>query len=519
MDKRKKTVKLFKDINTFITESNIETNPHIFLLNRFYLTVNSKRASNSSLKGIDKNSFSLINKKFEDRLKRDFILSLSISFILSLPSGKVYEVSAPARSSLLFLTDSVVIPYDIEKKSQLYFSYLGNFDQETPFQNIESYPIIRNKPFSISLQSTLFDIIQNDSNTLKPFSFDVIFDDSVNYGFAENDFIENISSLLKTNGELFLVAKKNFLSSPLTKQNKKALYTFFTASEIHRFKKHLFLKMIKKNDALFTQNENIVIKDHTEDRTIKVKKKNLRFNNLLTFDETIKQEQIQILKKIEERADSTSGECFKFFIGMFKNGDANPQIESLRKSRRFKPFIRSREIVPYTFTPVKNWIIPDKDVFFQIPPTENFEREKLLLRYHSVKPVVTYDNSGLYFLNDVASISPRTDDIDMFFAEGYFNSKVIEYYYRIKFPHHNKFLKKNFSIIPFFVCSRNIQKIISESVCEIREINSRINLKDDPDEKTVEMLKTKMHQLDKFFFQLFKLNPEEIRTIETTLEN
>jgi len=522
MDKRKKAVKLFNDIEKFIFENNLSANPHAFLLNRFYLTLNSKRASNSSLTGIDRASFSSINKKFEDRLKRDFILSFSISFILSLPSPKVFEIEnikTIPRSSFLFLTDSVVIPYEVEKKNQLHFAYLGNSDMETPFSNIENYPVSRNKPFSISLQSTLFDILQNDHNTLKPFSFDIIFDDSLSYGFASVSFIENISKLLRTNGELYLIAKKNFLSSPLTKQNKKALYDHFSTSEINRYKKHLFLKLNKKNEAIYLKNDTFVIKDHIEDTTIKVNKKNLKFNNLLTFDETIRQDQISILKKIEERADSRSGECFKFFIGMFKNGGATPQIETLRKSKRFKPFLRSKEIVPYTSTPIKNWIVPDKDVFFQIPSAENFEREKLLLRYHSVKPVVSFDNSGLYFLNDVASISPRTDDIDLFFAEGYFNSKVIEYYYRIKFPHHNKFLKKNFSIIPFYVCARNIQKIISESVREIRELNSQLSIKDKAEEKINEFIQTKMNQLDKFFFQLFKLTPEEIKIIRTTLEN
>jgi len=522
MDKRKKAVKLFNDIEKFISDNNLNTDPHLFLLNRFYLTMNSKRASNSSLTGIDRSEFSLINKKFEDRLKRDFVLSLSISYILSLPAQKVFEIESvkvAPRSSLLFLTDTIVIPYEIEKKNQLHFSYLGNGEMETPFTNIESYPITRNKPFSISLQSTLFDILQNDHNTLKPFSFDIVFDDSLNYGFASVGFIENISKLLRPNGELYLISKKNFLSSPLTKQNKKALYDHFSASEINRFKKYLFLKLSKKNEAMYLRNDNIIIKDHIEGGTLKVNKKNLKFNNLLTFDESIGYEQIQILKKIEERADSRSGECFKFFIGMFKNGGATPLIESLRKSKRFKPFVRSKEITPYTSTPVKSWIVPDKEVFFQIPPAESFEREKLLLRYHSVKPVAAFDNSGLYFLNDVASITPRTDDIDLFFAEGFFNSKVIEYYYRIKFPHHNKFLKKNFSIIPFYVCARNIQKIISGSVKEIRNLNSQLALKEDENEKINELVSTKLKQLDKFFFQLFKLSPDEIKIIETTLEN
>lgn len=522
MDKRKKALKLFNDIERFIFENNLDADPHVFLLNRFYLTLNSKRASNSSLTGIDKAYYSLINKRFEDRLKRDFVLSFSISFILSLPSPKVFEIEnikVIPKSSFLFLTDSVVIPYEVEKKSQLHFSYLGNSDIESPFSNIENYPISRDKPFSISLQATLLDILQDDHNTLKPFSFDIIFDDSLTYGFASLSFIENISKLLKTSGELFLIAKKNFLSSPLTKQNKKALYNHFSTSEINRHKKHLFLKLNKKNEAIYLKNDTVVIKDHIEDRTLKVNKKSLKFNNLLTFDETIRQEQILILKKIEERADSRSGECFKFFIGMFKSSGATPQIETLRRSKRFKPFLRPKEIAPYTSTQIKNWIVPDKDVFFQIPSAENFEREKLLLRYHSVKPVASFDSSGLYFLNDIAGIYPRTGDIDLFFAEGYFNSKVIEYYYKIKFPHHNKFLKKNFSIIPFYVCAKNIQKIISESVREIRELNSHLALKDGSNEKARELVQTKMNQLDKFFFQLFKLTPEETKIIKTTLEN
>ena len=522
MDKRKKALKLFNDIEKFIFENNINANPHAFLLNRFYLTLNSKRASNSSLTGLDKTSFSSINKKFEDRLKRDFVLSFSISFILSLPSPKVFEIQnikGTPKSSFLFLTNTIVIPYEVERKNQLHFSYLGDSDIETPFPNIENYPISRNKPFSISLQTTLFDIMQNDHNTLKPFSFDVIFDDSLSYGFASHSFIENISKLLKINGEFFLITKKNFLSSPLTKQNKKALYNHFSASEINRHKKHLFLKLNKKNEAVYLKNDTIVIKDHIEDSTVKINQKNLKFNNLLTFDETIRQEQILILKKIEERADSRSGECFNFFIGMFKNRGETPQIETLRRSKRFKPFLRSKEIVPYTSTPIKHWIVPDKDVFFQISSAENFEREKLLLKYHSVKPVASFDNSGFYFLKDIASIFPRTDDIDLFFAEGYFNSKVIEYYYRIKFPHHNKFLKKNFNIIPFYVCARNIQKIISQSVREIRELNSHLELKDSNKETAKELVQKKMNQLDKFFFQLFKLTPEEIKIIRTTLEN
>jgi len=203
---------------------------------------------------------------------------------------------------------------------------------------------------------------------------------------------------------------------------------------------------------------------------------------------------------------------------MFKEGGSVPVLEHFRKSSRFKPFIRSKEIEPYSVAQVHQYVLPDKDVFFQIPPFENFEREKLILRYLSVKPVFSYDETGLYFLNDVAAVVPRTDEIDLLFAEGYYNSKVMEYYYRIKFPHHNKFLKKNFNKIPFYLCSRSIQKIIADLVREIRDINRAALLKG-AIEDLVESRKNKMGQLDSFLYQLFKLSADEIKTIEDSLNS
>jgi len=509
MDKRKKLLKLFNDIGQFINKNGLTADPYAFLLNRFYLSVSNKRPCVSSLSSITKNDFSMINRQFEDRLKRDFILSLSATAILSLPSAKVYEIDnlkILQKPSILVMTDSIVIPYEIEKRSQLFIGYNNTSMETTPFGNIEFYPVSKAVPFSISLQATLFDMISTDSFTLKPHSFDAILDDAVSYEFPSEDFIENVSALLKSKGEYYLTVKKNFLSSPLTKKHKKLMYSYFQTNEINRFKTHLQMKMEKKPESYFPQASNIIIRDHVDNRVLKLEKEHLDFNNLLTFDEKIRPEQIGILTKIETKAANNSGEWFKFFIGMFKEGKIEPVIEHFRKSGRFKPFIRSKDIEPFSKYHVKSYVLPDSDTFFQIPPFENFEREKLLLRYLSVKPVFSFDDSGLFFLNDIAAIIPRTNEIDLSFAEGYFNSKVIEYYYRIKFPHHNKFLKKNFNKIPFFMCSRNIQKIIADLVREIREFKDSLPQK-----------KEKLRQLDKFLYQLFRLTPEEVDIIEESL--
>lgn len=519
MDKRKKLVKLFNDIKMFIETNSLKATPHSFLLNRFSLSINNKRPGAVSLSGITKHEFSLINKEFEDRLKRDFVLSLSISSIISLPSKKIFEldnIKVSPRSSILLLTDTVVIPYEIEKKVSLFIGYGENVFDSAPFQNIEHYPVSRDVPFSISLQSTLFDLISNDKTKLRPFSFDVIFDDAASFSFPSENLIENVSKLLKTKGDYHLTLKKNFLSSPLTKKCKKSLYSFFNANEINRFSSFLHMKLEKKPETNVTTVSNVVIKDHIENRVIKLEKERLDFNNLLTFDDGIRPEQINIISKIESRAANSSGECFRFFIGMFKEGSSVPVLEHFRKSSRFKPFIRSKEIEPYSVAKVHQYVLPDKDVFFQIPPFENFEREKLILRYLSVKPVFSYDDAGLYFLNDVAAVVPRTDEIDLLFAEGYYNSKVMEYYYRIKFPHHNKFLKKNFNKIPFYLCSRSIQKIIADLVKEIRDINRSVQLKDES-EGIIESRRERMGRLDSFLYQLFKLSADEIRIIEDSL--
>lgn len=519
MDKRRKLVKLFNDIKCFVETNSLEATPYSFLLNRFYLSVNNKRPGASSLSGISRGDFSLINKEFEDRLKRDFILSLSASAILSLPAKKVFEIDSLKTSqkpSVLIMTDSIVVSYEIEKKSLIFIGYdNGNVDA-TPFGNVEFYPVSKDAPLSISLQATLFDMISKDKTTLKPYSFDIVLDDAVNYGFPSDNLVENISSLLKMKGEYHIAVKKNFLSSPLTKKHKKLLYSFFQTNEINRFASFLHVKLEKKSESFFPQTGNIIIKDHVDNSVLKLEKEHLDFNNLLTFDDGIKPEQINIITKIESKATYSCGEWFRFFIGMFKEGGVEPVVEHFRKSSRFKPFVRSKDIEPYSTVSVKQYVLPDKEIFFQIPPYENFERDKLVLRYLSVKPVFSYDDSGLYFLNDVAAVIPRTNEIDLFFSEGYFNSKVIEYYYRIKFPHHNKFLKKNFNKIPFFLCSRSIQKIIADLIVEIREINAAINMKGSREDLEKNRV-NKMNQLDKFFYQLFKLTPEDVEIIENSL--
>lgn len=521
MDKRKKLVKLFGEIELFIKQKSVKSDPYLFLINKFYLSLTRKRPAANTLIGMTKNSFSILNNQFADRLTRDFVQSLSMTAILSLPSPEIIEFSnlklAP-KSTLLLLTDKVAIPYEIEKKIQIFIGYGAFKAHVDPFQNVEYSPISRESPYSVSLQSTLFDFISEGdiSSRLKPNSFDAVIDDASRSSFPTRNLLDTISVFLKPKGIFYLIVKKIFFSTPSTKKEKSSLYSLFVPEEIYRLDAFLQLKLLKKSEGYIRQSSNVTFRDLSVGKTMKIEIGQLDFNHLLTFNDNIGAEQRDVAAKIE-KTGATCGDYFKFFLGMFRRGGLKPPAEPFRKGARYKPLVVSKDITPYETPLVKQYVFPDEKYFFQIPSDENFRQKKLLMKYLSVKPIFAYDEDSLYFLNDVAAVFPKQEGVDLFFAEGFLNSKLVKYYYSIKFPHHNKFLKKNFNKIPFLLCAKNIQKIISDLVKEIRNCKKEV-VKRGETEELKNKISGALNILDGFIYQLFKLSPEEVETIESFFE-
>ena len=252
MDKRKKLVKLFYEIDEFIRQKSVKSNPYSFLLNKFWLLLQNKRPAAGTLVGITKSDFSLLNNEFSDRLGRDFVLSLSISSILSLPAEKVIElnIKVQPKQAVLLLTDSIILPYETEKKIRLFVGYCSERTKESPFKNVEYYPVARDAALSISMQTTLFDLMNDDGTQLRPQNFDIVVDDSANYPFASESLLDTLSVLLKHDAVFYLMVKKTFLSSPLTRKDKKVLYSRFETEEIDRFADFLQLKLNKKIEGM-----------------------------------------------------------------------------------------------------------------------------------------------------------------------------------------------------------------------------------------------------------------------------
>ncbi len=522
MDKRKRLVKVFKEIVEIIDKKKLKADPYSFLLNKFNLFVSQKRPAADTLAGISKADFSAINCELSDRFSRDFLDSLSISKILSLPEEHVFELTdlkLPQRASLLLLSDTVVLPYELEKKIELTIGFCGARGGELPFANVSFYFLPKSATPKMELQTTIFDLIDDDipAQVIQSSVYDFAVDDAYLRPFPEKAYFDAVAGLLKPDGSLWLSVKKIFISSLVTKREKALLYSIFAPLEVNRHESFLTIRLEKK--SAFDAASNVVIRDCTNSKTLSVEQNMLKSNHLFTFEDKITAEELGLVSKIESLATGNCGQYFKFFLGMFRKGTSRPRIESMRLGKEFQPLVSSKAIEPFQMPRANQYILVNNDDFFQIPASSNFEHEKLLMKYLSVKPVFAFDSSNLYFFNDVAAIFPRSADVGLFYSEGYLNSRLIEFYYRVKFPHHNKFLKRNFSQIPFVVCNKLTQDIIVNLVKEIRELYLDMIFFSGQEADFKKEIIEKREQLDGYIFQLFDLSQDEIKIINNFLNS
>lgn len=521
MDKRRKLIKLFGEIKLFCEEKGISLDPRTYLLNKLYLQRIGKRVSSSLLKGVDRDIYSTIGHRFEDRLKSSYLSTLSMSDITSLPHKKVFTIpsveSMKTEKEFYILSPALVLTQEMEENNNIHIGYVPAQDSvESPFDNLIFSSFDREVPMEISFQATLFDVINAPQSTLRPHSFHCVFDEIISSPVEEKViWLNNLEQLLNTGGQCSLFVKKSFLSSPSTKHLKQEMYHKFYVEKLDIFDNftqvHLHRKVSNKTET------TTVIDNHMMGTTLKLAPTALSFNAMLTFDSSLSDEQLQLIKTIDDNSSGRCKEYFKFFIGMFTDSGKKPIISPLRKSTHFKPFIRSRDIEPFRKPHVEEYVVLNDDTFFQIPPKDQFERPKLLLRYLSVKPVATYDVHGLYFLKDVAALILLDSDVSYDFIEGYLNSKVLRFYYRLMFPHHNKFLKKNFNKLPFIKPSKTIQDIISETIEKLREVNSISPSRQTEDDRQ-EAAKLQK-RINRDMYKIFNLTPAEIALIESEVSD
>ncbi len=500
MDARKKLIKLFKDIEQFIKDEKLKVTPYNFLFNKLFFLKNDKEADSFLLQGISFEDFKKIEKRFHHRLKTTITKTLSLSQIATLPEKTLdlRPLVITEKSNLLFLDSKISLNTEFEPtKGKMFFSDRKKRELNSQFSNLKHIKFNENFSLENDIQSTIFDLFEERNDYFIPnHYFEYIFLSDISK--IEISLLKTIKNILSLKGKFVILVKNIFFSSSKYKKQKKLLYDFFELKQINKTQKELLVFFQQKQE----KTETTVTITDTE-KTLKVPKNLILSNPLLTFDDSIDEERLKLIQKIEKTAQKTAKDYFKFFIGIFVWRDKQLAISDLRRNFRYEPLVFPKEIIPFKPLMIKKWFLLEKNKIVSMPPIENFKQKKLIFRYYSIEPKAIYDEKKLLFLSDLAGVFPKTNEILLEFAEFYFNSKLINFYYKNKFPHNNKFLKKNFHKIPFFRPSLNIQKIIVEEVKQLKE-NSK-------QKETFDKMKQK---LNKYIYQMFKLTQKEINIIE-----
>ncbi len=512
MDTKKRILKLFKEINHFISENSYSTNALLFLLNKYSLHLNKRRPSKKSLCGIDRGTFSEINMKFYDRFPKKFISSLSYSLILSLPGKTKYDSGISIDTSgknILFLSPDIHVSSSVENANSMSFGFKSSMPLPSSFNLLQICPVSMEEEVDLSSQTTVFQIVGGHASSYRPNSFDYIYFSDSKSTEMTKVFLNNIRRLLSTDGKFVFITSLNFFTSPIHLKKRKFVLENYSVAKIEI--KTSYLRLF-----LNFSEDNAPISVSTDNSVVEISQSDLLFNNLFTFDLSISDDEYKLLRKIEEFSPHCCGEYFNYFLGMFPRKNNPPSIEKLRRHNRFKPVINSRDITPYSLPSPSGWTIPEEANFSQIPKIDNFLQDKLLFKFVSPKPQCTVDKESLYFFNDVAGVFPKTKNTLMDFAEGFFNSKLLSFYYKNRFPNNPKFLKKNFNRLPFFNCSTNIQRIIASTVANIKKIHQKDQISHPDLYSSGGEYSKELSRLDNYFYQLFKLSRDEINIIQNS---
>ncbi|MFX0123438.1 MAG: Eco57I restriction-modification methylase domain-containing protein [Candidatus Hodarchaeota archaeon] len=148
--------------------------------------------------------------------------------------------------------------------------------------------------------------------------------------------------------------------------------------------------------------------------------------------------------------------------------------------------------------------------------TIDWNKPKIITPYKSTHNNFTIDKKGCYFSQDIVLILP-TDEIDIRYLLGYLNSKVCEFYFKIKGKRLGavyEYYPRQVEDLPFIATKKEevfvkkvdrlfeLKKLLSKEtrLGEHDSINEEINLVEE--------------ELDQLFYTLFELEEEEIRLIE-----
>ncbi|UCG02070.1 MAG: Eco57I restriction-modification methylase domain-containing protein [Candidatus Heimdallarchaeota archaeon] len=151
--------------------------------------------------------------------------------------------------------------------------------------------------------------------------------------------------------------------------------------------------------------------------------------------------------------------------------------------------------------------------------TIDWKKPKIITPYKSVHNNFTIDNKGCYFSQDIVLIIP-TEEIDICYLLGYLNSKLCEFYFKIKGKRLGavyEYYPRQIEDLPF-IATENVEVVV-QKVDRLLDLNKQLasiqktKLKTSLNDLLKEEINQTEEELDLLFYTLFDLKEEEISLI------
>jgi len=260
----------------------------------------------------------------------------------------------------------------------------------------------------------------------------------------------------------------------------------------------------------------------------------IRSDNENRFSIMFAREYENLLSKFQ-LCESTFGDWFNIQRGVQPYGKQKHTKDemtsrflhaSTRLNDSYMPELQGEELSRYFVEPNRTSYLEYSDRLASSRPIENFTGERLVLRRlltRKFRLQASYVNTSLITTDNILSVVPLKDDLNVLYALGILNSKIISWYYtglsmvaqKDDFPQvHISALKS----LPFPLAEKAqhdqvvnlVEKMLS---LKQRQANTNDALNDQRHELQ-EQIQYLDQQIDRLVYQLYDLTEEEIRVVE-----
>ncbi|WP_245592050.1 Eco57I restriction-modification methylase domain-containing protein [Clostridiisalibacter paucivorans] len=383
----------------------------------------------------------------------------------------------------------------------------------------------------------------------------------ISYCFFKKGF-----DLLKKNGVLSFITSRYFLESPSARDLRIYIKEKFCIKNISDFNgikvfkdvgiSPVIIKLVKKEKK---RNEIKIDIYRKSDKLLNKKKFMINYESLNDREwRLITSKESKIYDKIEKKGDTILSQICNFSQGIITGLDKafvvykeNIENESLEEDV-ILPWIKNSDILSYGMKDTNKYLIYTNLIknidyypnitkrllkykdrlssrrecernirkWYEIQWGRNieiFKSPKIVFPFKAEANRFTIDYNNVLSSADVylAKVKEGIEDFSIEYILGYLNSKIFEFYFKVVgkkvgerlyeyYPNKLKTLKIKFTKDSYMV---------EEKVKDILKYNERIMNKDNID-KYNHLINKNKYYIDTFFYNLYNINDDEVKTIE-----